>query len=95
MLERTWRVWFSCFCTGTSHLDDLTARCVFGCLDELESGELSSLFLLLLAMLTMVVLDTESYLVRDTQPLLVVLVRLMLLLGSLDLLQIQMYVNAS
>ena len=64
---------------------DSTARCVFGCLDELASGKLSGLFLLLLAMLTTVVLEAESSLVRDTRLVLVVLVRLMLLLGSLDL----------
>ena len=48
---------------------DSTARCVFGCLDELASGELSGLFLLLL---TTVVL--ESSVVRDTLLVLVVLV---------------------
>ena len=37
-----------------------TAGCVFGCLDELASSELSGLFLLLLAMLTTVVLEAES-----------------------------------
>ena len=62
-----------------------TAGCVFGCLDELASGELSGLFLLLLAMLTMVVLEAESSVVRDTLLVLVVQVRLMLLLGSVDL----------
>ena len=64
---------------------DSTARCVFGCLDELASGELSGIFLLLLAMLTTVVLEAESSVVRDTLLVLVVLERLMLLLGSLDL----------
>ena len=62
-----------------------TAGCVFSCLDELASGELSGLFLLLLAMLTTVVLEAESSVVRDTLLVLVVLVRLMLLLGSLDM----------
>ena len=62
-----------------------TAGCVFGCLDELASGELSGLFLLLLAMLTTVVLEAESSAVRDKLLVLVVLVRLMLLLGSLNL----------
>ena len=62
-----------------------TTRCIFGCLDRLASGELSSLFLLKLAMLTTVVLEAESSVVRDTLLVLVVLVRLMLLLGSLDL----------
>ena len=46
--------------------DDSTARCVFGCLAELASVELSGLFLLLLAMLTTVVLEAESSVVRDT-----------------------------
>ena len=64
---------------------DSTARWVFGCLDELVSAELSCLFLLLLAMLTMVVLEAKSSVVRDTLLVLVVLVRLMLLLGSLNL----------
>ena len=64
---------------------DSTARCVFSCLDELASGELSCLFLLLLAMLTTVVLEAESSKVRDTLLVLVVLVKLMLLQGSLDL----------
>ena len=62
---------------------DSTARCVLSCFDELALGELSGLFLLLLAILTMVVL--ESSVVRDTLLVLVVLLRLMLLLGSLDL----------
>ena len=65
-----------------------TAGCVFACLDELASGELSGLFFLLLAMLTTVVFEAESSMVRDTLlvlVVLVVLVRLMLLLGSLDL----------
>ena len=62
-----------------------TAVCVFDCLDELASGELSGLFLLLLAMVTTVVLEAESSVVRDTLLVLVVLVRLMLLLGSLNL----------
>ena len=62
-----------------------TAGYVFACLDELASGELSGLFLLLLAMLTTVVLEAESSVVRDILLVLVVLVRLMLLLGSLDL----------
>ena len=57
-----------------------TARCVFSGLDELALGELSSLYLLLLAMLTMVVLEAESSVVRDTLLVLVVLGRLMLLL---------------
>ena len=64
---------------------DSTARCVLGCLDELASGKLSGLFLLLWALLTTVVLEAESSVVRDTLLVLVVLVRLMLLLGSLDL----------
>ena len=58
---------------------DSTARCVFGCLAELASGELSCLFLLLLAMLTTVVV------VRDTLLVMVALARLMLLPGSLEL----------
>ena len=64
-----------------------TARCLYGCWDdhELASGELSSLFLLLLAMLTTMVLEAESSVVRETLLVLVVLERLMLLLGSLDL----------
>ena len=64
---------------------DSTARCGFGCLAELASGELSGLFLLLLSMLTTVVLEAESSVVRDTLHALVVLARLMLLLGSLEL----------
>ena len=42
-----------------------TAGCVIGCLDELMPGELSDLFLLFLAMLTTVVLEAESSVVRD------------------------------
>ena len=61
-----------------------TAGCVFVSLDELASGELSGLFLLFLAMLTTVVLEAESSVVRDTLLVLVVLVRLMLLLWSLN-----------
>ena len=51
---------------------------------ELASGELSGLFLLMLAMLTTVVLEAESSVVRDTLLVLVVLIRLMMLLGSID-----------
>ena len=61
--------------------DDLTARCVYRYLDELASGELSGLFLPVLAMLTTVVLEAKSSVVRDTLLVLVVLIRLMLRVG--------------
>ena len=44
----------------------------------------SGLFLLMLAMLTTVVSVAESSVVRDTLLVLVVLIRLMMLLGSID-----------
>ena len=68
---------------GISSGGSWTAGKVFACFEELTSGELSCLFLLLLAVLTTVVLEAESSMVRDVLLVLVILVRLMLLLGFL------------
>ena len=84
LLGCTWRVGFlAILYRGISSGGSWTARKVFACFEELTSGELSSLFLLLLAVLTTVVLEAESSVVRDVLLVLVILVRLMLLLGFL------------